>query len=180
VDGDRVQLGGGATGGNAQWYLLRTKAGEESRAYAQVRRLAADVALPLAKVRVYRWGRLVESVAPLFPCYLFALFDLTREYGRIRYTRGLRDVVRFGGQPAIVPEWTISELKRRCAAGPVELPTRELLRGQRVRVAAGPFRDFEGIFERPLSGGERIAILLSVVGGGVRTLLPATMVVPMA
>jgi transcription elongation factor/antiterminator RfaH len=173
-----VYVGGGGAGVDARWYLLRTKPGDEARARAQVGRLAADVMLPLAKVRVRRWGRLVESVTPLFPCYLFARLDLTREYGRIRYTRGVRELVHFGAQAAIVPEWTISELKRRCAAGPVELPARELAPGERVRVVAGPLRDFEGIFERPLSGGERIAILLSLIGGAVRTMLPASMVVP--
>ncbi len=163
-----------------EWHLVRTKAGEERRARDQVSRLADDVLLPLIKVRVRRWGRMAESVAALFPGYLFALFDVEREYSRLRYTRGVREIVCFGGQVAVVPEWIVGELKQRCAHGPLELPTRRLVAGERVMVIDGPFREFEGIFERHLSGPERVAILLSVMGAGARAVLPARMVVPMA
>jgi len=163
-----------------EWYLLRTKAGEERRAQAQLSRLAADVLLPLMKVRVRRWGRMVESVGPLFPCYLFALFDLEREYRQVRYARGVRELPRFGAQPPVVAEWIVSELKQRCAGGPLELPKRMLVPYERVMVIDGPFREFEGIFERYLSGLERVAILFSMMGAGARAVLPASMVVPVA
>ncbi|MBV8056443.1 MAG: hypothetical protein JOZ29_18090 [Deltaproteobacteria bacterium] len=163
-----------------QWYLLRTKAGEERRARDQVSRLTPEVLLPLVRVRVRRWGRMTESVAALFPGYIFALFDAEREYSRLRYTRGVRQIVCFGGEAAVVPRWIIGELKHRCASGPVELPTSQLVAGQRVIVIDGPFREFEGIFERHLSGPERVAILLSVMGAGARAVLPASMVAPLA
>jgi transcriptional antiterminator RfaH len=160
-----------------EWYLLRAKAGEECRAQEQLTRIADDVLLPLVKLRVRRWGRMVKSVAPLFPCYLFSQLDLARDFSRLRYTRGLRELVCFGGEPAVVPEWIINGLKERCASGPVELPEPTFLPGDPVRIADGPLREFEGVFERYLSGQERIAILLSVMGGG-RAVLPASMVVP--
>src|SRR5215469_8992595 len=145
-----------------QWHLLRTKAGEERRARDQVSRLIPEVLLPLVRVQVRRWGRMTESVAPLFPSYMFALFDVGREYSRLRYTRGVRQIVCFGEEAAVVPQWIIDELKLRCADGPVELPECRLVAGQHVIVIDGPFRQFEGIFERHLSGPERVAILLSV------------------
>jgi hypothetical protein len=41
-------------------------------------------------------------------------------------------------------------------------------------VVEGPFRGFEAIFQRYLSGAERVAILLSVVeSGGLRVVLSA-------
>ena len=163
-----------------QWHLLRTKAGEERRARDQVTRLTPEVLLPLVRVRVRRWGRLTESVAALFPGYLFALFDVDREYSRLRYTRGVRQIVCFGDEAAVVPEWIIDQLKLRCADGPMELPPRRLVAGERVIVIDGPFRQFEGIFERHLSGPERVAILLSVMGAGARAVLPASMVMPAA
>ena len=162
-----------------QWHLLRTKAGEERRARDQVSRLSQEVLLPLVRVRVRRWGRMTESVAALFPSYMFALFDKS-EYGRMRYTRGVRQIVCFGEEAAAVPRWIIDELKVRCANGPVDLPVRPLTAGQRVVVIDGPLRQFEGIFERHLSGPERVAILLSVMGAGARAVLPASMVAPVA
>jgi transcriptional antiterminator RfaH len=165
---------------STEWYLLRTKAGKERIAHDQLSCLAVDTLLPLVKVPVRRWGRMVESVIPLFPCYMFGLFEMEREYNRLRYTRGLVGVVSFGGQPAVVPAPIISGLKQRCAGGPVQLPKRPLRSGERVTVVDGPLREFEGIFERYLSGPERIAILLSVMGAGARVVLNASMVVPAA
>ncbi|HJU10039.1 MAG TPA: transcription termination/antitermination NusG family protein [Candidatus Binataceae bacterium] len=162
-----------------QWHLLRTKAGEERRARDQVSLVSAEVLLPLVRVNVRRWSRMTESVVALFPGYMFAQFDL-EQYGRLRYTRGVRQIVRFGEETPIVPQWIIDELKRRCANGPIELPSRRLVAGQRVIVIDGPFRQFEGIFERHLSGPERVAVLLSVMGAGRRAVLPASMVAPLA
>jgi len=171
----------GSTGGlGTQWYLLRTKAGEERRARDQVDRIADDVLLPFIKVRVRRYGRMVESVGPLFPCYLFAMFDLEHKYRQVLYTRGVRELPRCGVQAAVVPQGVISELKQRCKDGPLELPKRMLVPCERVRVIDGPFREFEGIFERYLPGSERVAILFSMMGAGARAVLPSSMVVPAA
>jgi transcriptional antiterminator RfaH len=163
-----------------QWHLLRTKAGEERRAREQVSRLTTEVLLPLVRVRVRRWERMTETVAALFPGYMFARFNLGRDYSLLRYTRGVRQIVCFGEEPAVVPHWIIDELKLRCANGPIELAARRLVAGERVIVIEGPFRQFEGIFERHLSGPERVAILLSIMGAGRRAVLPASMVVPLA
>jgi transcriptional antiterminator RfaH len=159
-----------------EWYLVRTKAGEERRANEHLTRFAAETFFPLMKVRVRRWGKLVEVIVPLFACYLFAVFDLEREYNRVRHTSGVQYVVHYGVQPAVVPEWIVRELKARCAKGPIEIPKRELLAGEPVRVVGGPFREFEGIFERNLSGLERVAIFLSAMGVGARVVMPASMV----
>jgi transcriptional antiterminator RfaH len=155
-----------------RWCLLRTKAGEERRARDQVSRFATEVLLPLVKVRIRRRSRLVESLAPLFPGYLFARLDAERESARLRYTRGLRGFVPSDAQPAEVPGWIINELRERCMRGPVELPGRILARGDRVLIVDGPFQEFEGIFERYIGKRERVAILLSIVNGGARIVLP--------
>jgi transcriptional antiterminator RfaH len=161
------------------WYLVRTKAGEERIAQGHLAQLAGDLLLPLLKVRVRRWGRMVDSVAPLFPSYLFAQLDYERECGRVRFTRGVRDIVCFGHQPADVPRWIVEEMKQRCAQGPVELPRHAFSPGEPVRVIDGPLEGFEGIFQHHLSGAERVAVLLSTMSGA-RAVLPAKMIVPVA
>jgi transcriptional antiterminator RfaH len=159
-----------------EWYLVRTKAGEERRANDHLIRLADDTFLPLMKVHVRRWSKLVESIVPLFACYVFAKFDLERDYKHVCHTSGVRYVVRNGDQPAVVPEWIILDLRARCAEGPIEIPKRELLVGETVRVIGGPFQEFEGIFQRRVSGTERVVILLSAMGAGARVVMPANIV----
>lgn len=164
----------------ASWYLFQTKAGEERKVREQLTRVADEVLLPLAKTRVQRWGRSVESVAPLFRCYLFAQVDLARQWLEIHYMRGLRAIVSFGDRPAVVPDSIIAELRERCALGPVELRRRQLRVGEQVTVLEGPLRGLEGVFERELSNSERVEVLLSAMAAGARAVLPADMVAPVA
>ena len=159
-----------------EWYLVRTKTGQERKASDNLTRFVNETFLPLMKTRVYRWGRLVESIVPLFTSYLFAAFDLEREYNYVRHTSGVQYVVHYGDQPPVVPKWILDEIRARCAAGPVKLCRDELFAGDSVRVVNGPFRQLEGIFERRVSGSERVAILLSAMGSGARVVLPASMV----
>jgi transcriptional antiterminator RfaH len=162
----------------ACWYLIRTKPSQERGVSQQFMQRGAQVLLPMIKVQVRRWNSLVESIAPMFPCYLFALFNLEFDYGHLRYTRGLKEIVCFNGQPAVVPDWMIAPVAQRCAHGPLELPRHRFAPGECVKVASGPLREFEGVFDRYLSGPERAAVLLSVMGGGARVVLPSNMVVP--
>lgn len=120
---------------------------------------------------------MVERIAPLFPCYLFALFSLAPLARKIRYTPGVRDIVQFGDQAARVPDWVIDHLTLRCSDGPVELSRNGLRQGVAVRLVAGPFREFDAIFDEYLSGAERVAVLLSVMNGKRRVVMPAAMVV---
>jgi transcription antitermination factor NusG len=123
---------------------------------------------------VNRRGRLVSSVRPLFPSYLFVLPKEGCDQITLQFLPGVRGLVRFGVEPAPVPCSVIEELLWRCAKGPIELQSEPLTNGIPVRVTQGPFSEFEGIFEHYLSGRERVAILLSVLGAAtVRLVVPA-------
>jgi transcription antitermination factor NusG len=62
------------------------------------------------------------------------------------------------------------QIRSRERNGLVELPSR-LRRGDRVKVRSGPFRDHMGVYLGQ-SAGERVAVLLSLLGGSVRVTLP--------
>lgn len=158
------------------WYLLRTKAGEERKAQQQLDGVVERTLLPVVKTHFRQQGRAVERIAPLFPCYLFALFSLSGTVRKIRYTPGVRDLVRFGEQPARVPDWVIDQVMSRCADGPIELLRRPLSPGDAVTVLDGPFRQFEAIFDGYFSGTERVAVLLSIMSAERRVVMPSAMV----
>lgn len=163
-----------------QWFLLRTNANKERVALSQVSQVATEVLLPLIELNVRRWGKPVKSVGPLFPGYLFAMFDFERHYGTVRYSRGIRELITCGTEPAVVPGWIMDQLKQRCVNGPVEIFRRMLTPAEHIIVIDGPFTAFEGIFERYISGRERVAVLLSAMRGGTRAILPAHMVAPLS
>jgi transcriptional antiterminator RfaH len=160
------------------WYLVHTKAGKEGSVRDQLGGWLPEVLLPTLKVRVRRWTKLVTTVAPLFPCYLFAELEVERDLARVRYTSGVREVVRGGGEPLVVPFPIVEQLKERCAGGPLELPAKPLHKGDPVTIAGGVLRDFEAVFEQYLSGPQKVAILLSsMTGTPIRVILSASSLV---
>ena len=160
----------------SDWYLLRTKTGCERIAQEQLRNIVERTVLPLGRMHVRQHDRTYERVAALFPCYLFALFSLAEAARRIRYTPGVRDIVRFGEQAAPVPLWVIDQLALRCAQGPLELSQPRLSHGAAVTVVDGPFRQLDAIFDGYLTGTERVAILLSIMNAERRVVMPSAMV----
>ncbi len=162
------------------WYLLRTKVGGERMAQDHLRTIVERTFLPLGTTRLRQKDRLVERVGPLFPCYMFALFSLAETARRIRYTPGVREIVRFGEQAAAVPLWVIEQLALNCAQAPGEVVPSRLPHGTAVRVVDGPFRRLDAVFDGYLTGTERVAVLLSVMNAERRVVMPGTMVMPSA
>lgn len=158
-----------------QWYLVRTKPGKERWVRDQLATRVAEVFLPMLKARVPRWGRLSMSVMPLFPCYVFARLDLQANYFEVKYLAGVNGLVSAGSDPIVVAEAIVNEIRARGVDDVVEIHEAPFDSGQPVRVVEGPFRGFEAIFDRYLSGAERVAILLSTIqNAGLRVVLSAS------
>jgi transcriptional antiterminator RfaH len=160
-----------------KWYLIKTKFAKERWVHDQLRHELAEVFLPLLKTS----HRRVTSyrITALFPCYLFARIDLGLHYFKVKYTAGVRGLVSAGMDPLAVPEEIVSAIKERGINGVVEIKPKTFQPGERIRVAKGPFRDFEAIFERYLSGLERVAVLVRTVEAkGIRMVLPAEFISP--
>jgi len=159
-----------------EWYLVRTKTGAERIAHAQLQHVVDHILLPLAKMQIRQRGRTFQRIGPIFPSYLFALFDLGRMARQIRYTPGVRNIVWFGEQAAVVPAPVIHELISRCAEGPVDLSKPRLSLGTPVTIVRGPFQELQAVFDGYCSGTERVAVLMSVMNAERRVMMPAGMV----
>lgn len=164
-------------GMNVDWYLVRTKTGKERWVNDQLSESLPEVFLPMLQTRTPRWGKMALSVVPLFPCYIFARFDLQRSYFDVKYLPGVQGIVSAGNDPLVVPLCVVDEIRQRAVDGVIKLEEKPFDSGERVRVVEGPFRGFEAIFDRYLSGAERVAILLSAVeANGLRMVLPTSAV----
>src|SRR6185437_2122815 len=163
------------TSEHTTWFLIRTKPHKEQLANTDLERRGVDSFLPLLKTRQPVYGRPAWVCAPLFPCYLFARFTPDSLF-TVRNTRGVRDIVSTNGEPSPAPENVISQLHERCKDGVVELPPERFEPNQPVKIRSGAFEGWDAIFERYLSGEERVAILLRTIDAGVRVVLPAWMI----
>jgi transcription antitermination factor NusG len=60
-----------------------------------------------------RTGRINRELKPLFPGYIFGKFDLDENYPLVRWARGVKKVLGFGGYPIPVSEEAIEIIKAR-------------------------------------------------------------------
>jgi transcription antitermination factor NusG len=106
-------------------------------------------------------GRKIEVRPLLFPGYAFISIQL--QWHAARWTVGVLGLIMDGSGPARVSDDVIAEIRSRERGGLIELPRRELVRGDRVRVMQGPLRGLTGLVAG-MRAHERVAILLGALG----------------
>ncbi len=145
------------------WYLIHSKPRLEAVAREQLQRQGYETYLPLAPVRRRKRGRTFSDVGPMFPRYLFIhLSDKTDDWGPIRSTIGVTNLVRFAQSPARVPDNLIEALRQREDSKGVQiLASTGFEQGEKVRIAEGPFEGYEAIFQAHTSK-DRVILLLQI------------------
>ena len=151
------------------WYLIYTKPQQERIALENLERQGYVAYLPWIRTRRRRQGRYVKLVEPMFPRYLFIhLSDETDNWGPIRSTIGVASLVRFGTQPARVPDGLVAALKAREDESGIQRLERPALQpGDRVRIVEGVMAGYEAIFEER-TGKERVSLLLEIANTTAR------------
>ena len=149
------------------WYLIRTKSGNEQRAAFNLSNQGIEVFLPLYKAHQFNFGKINEMKKPLFPGYLFARFDLSSQYHQVKWTRGVSKIVAFGDFPVPVSERIIQAIKGRVGKDNLIKLDEDWREGDIVEIISGPFRSLQGIFQRKISDKGRVKILLSLLGADV-------------
>lgn len=147
------------------WYTVFCKPRGESIAERNLRDQEYEVYLPRLSVRRRNASIWVDRVEPLFPRYLFVQpRDGKQSLAPVRSTPGVSDLVRIGGQPALLPQSTIAQLRARedfeigARSGHPQFKT-----GERVKFVDGPLTGLEAIFEMDL-GKHRALVLLNILG----------------
>lgn len=155
------------------WYLIQTKPRQEYIARTNLERQGYPTYLPLAPIKKRRRGRTFTESGPMFPRYLFiSLSDTEDNWSPIRSTIGVTALVKFGQQPARVPEGLIAALREReDAHGLQPLPEKTLTYGDRLRISEGPFEGYEGLFYAR-SSRDRVVLLIKVVEQYARVEVP--------
>jgi transcriptional antiterminator RfaH len=110
---------------------------------------------------------------PLFPTYAFIGVQL--QWHAARYSPGVVKLIMNGqdSRSAELADSVVEGIKaREKDDGLIHLPKpRGLVRGDRLRVMRGPFEGQLALFEG-MAARERVAVLLALMGGERRVLLP--------
>lgn len=148
------------------WYVVYCKPRQETVAEENLRRQGFNVYLPRIRVRRRGQGQWVEAIEALFPRYLFLRIDpLWRSTSAVRSTRGVSGLVRFGAEPAVVPDTTINDLIQRedAASGLHVDADPPFYAGEPVKLLDGPLIGMEGVFTQQF-GAKRVIVLLELLG----------------
>ena len=146
------------------WYVIRSKPRRERFVRDQLNGQGLEVFYPA--VRVHPVNPRSAKERAYFPSYLFAHLDLAAVgVNRLRWLPAAVGLLEFGGEPAIVPDLLIEQLKLRVASikSVGGLTFDNLQPGDVVKITSGPFSGYEAIFDLRLKGSERVRVLLEML-----------------
>ncbi|HBG46041.1 MAG TPA: hypothetical protein DDW94_03535 [Deltaproteobacteria bacterium] len=155
------------------WYLVYTKPKYEDNVDTLLTNAGFEVLNPKIVERRYQRNKAAEVISPLFPCYIFARFDKMREYHLVKYTRGVKWVLRNENGPAEINDDVVKSIRGRIEDGVITI-RKVFSPGQELVVNGGPFEGLPAIFEREMTGMERVSILLKSIN--VRVVIDRCMI----
>ena len=149
---------------SSKWYVIRSKPRRERFVHDQLSSQGLEVFFPAVKVHPVNPRSARERA--YFPSYLFVHLDLVAVgVNRLRWLPAAVGLLEFGGEPAIVPDLLVAQLKRKVssiqAAG--GLVFADLNPGDSIKITSGPFAGYEAIFDLRLKGSDRVRVLLELL-----------------
>ena len=158
----------------ARWYVVQTRPHAELEAQEHLRRQGFTTYLrKLTKPR--RHARRVEMVSrPLFPRYLFVLIDtINQRWRAVRSTVGVIALVGSEDGPTPLRPGIMEALREQEGAdGFFHARGDSFSPGAAIRVMDGLFASCLGFFEA-MSEGQRVSVLLNLLGRRVSVVLDA-------
>lgn len=147
------------------WFCVKTGPKQETRVLRQLVSLPEISAycprIAYKKLRASGPARVSEA---MFPRYVFARFLLPEQVRGVLSLTGVRGLVQFGGRPSIVVPGIIEKLREITNDEPEVEVFQEVRPGMNVVIGHGPYRGLEVLVSRVLPAGERVAVLLEVLG----------------
>jgi transcriptional antiterminator RfaH len=163
----------------SNWLLLQVKPRQEMRALENLERQQAKCYCPLIQVEKLIRGKRIHVEEALFPGYFFINFDPQKSnltYTAIRSSRGVSKIVRFGEEPAKVPESLILQIKDCEKVSLLPLSALNLpQKGDTVIIIGGPFKGLKAVYSQT-DGQQRSIVLISLLHQQAPTSLANTQI----
>jgi transcriptional antiterminator RfaH len=162
---EEAQLSQAKNEGIARWYVIQAHPKQEDRVVSNLNVLRVQVFCPKIKERRFQQfaSKPIYLIKPIFPRYIFARFELEKLCHKIRYTRGVCNIVSFGDGPVPIDEEIVTLIQSNIREDGFVRIDSGIKVGDKVIVKDGPLKDFAGIFEQEMKDADRIRILLETV-----------------
>jgi len=144
------------------WYVINTKPKKEEVAKNYLSAKGIEIFNP--RLETVSAKKIKQILKPLFPGYIFGNFDLDKDYNLIRWGVGVKNIVGFGGQPEPLCNECIEIIKNRSNEHGIISRITHLKPNDKIRIASGPLKDFQGIFKDWISVNQRVKVLLDIIG----------------
>jgi transcription antitermination factor NusG len=155
------------------WLVVQTKALQERVAEIWLTERGLDVYCPRI-LKPPDHLRAPRSPVPLFRQYLFCRAAPSLGIDVIRYSPGVRRVVRFGDCLAGLDDSEVAYLRaREEGRGFLVIPKPSITPGERVLLCSGPFDGFEAVLDGYVASKDRVRVLLAVASGTWRITGPS-------
>jgi transcriptional antiterminator RfaH len=158
----------------SDWCIIHSKPKQEFSAEKNLKLLDINVYLPVYKKKIKKNKIKVDRISPLFSGYLFAQFNIYDFYQKVKYTKGVKNILGYNEYLWTIGDDKIQDIKFREDNGIVVLRRREDIfqKGDRIFIDEGDFEGWEGIFQEELPDRERAIIMLTNVKFSSKLILP--------
>ncbi len=148
------------------WYCIKVRPKQEGMTARSLRTdVHLEVFAPSLRFQRSRGKGMMWVTEALFPGYVFARFHFCDAMRHVRATRGVSNVVGFGGVPSVLPDNVIADLRIFVAEGETVTVQADVAPGDEVSLVSGVFSGIRAVVTRVLPARQRIAILLELLGG---------------
>jgi transcriptional antiterminator RfaH len=136
------------------WHLVHTKPRGEVRAVENLERQGFEVFSPMISLQKLRRGKLTNVTEPMFSRYLFIrATSIVQDFSLVRSTLGVHQLVRFGTEPAKVPNEWVASMRLQPA-----VHEKLFNAGDKLLIGNGVLKGLDAVYVQP--EGETRAMLL--------------------
>ena len=147
------------------WYVIYSKPHKEQQVQLHLGFKGIESFFPRLQLPGCAPGK--KGIAPLFPNYLFVRINLLTEAHYVIWSPGVKRIVSFSDTPVPLDETIINFLKEKADESGIIQTRSQLMPGQHVEIAGGPFDGFVGIIENPPNAKGRVKILLKLLSRSI-------------
>lgn len=150
---------------NNSWYVVRTQPKREKSAANHLQKvLGVEAFAPYVEYTKATQRGKIKWKEAMFPCYIFAKFNLEEHLKAVNYSPSVLKVLNFGNEHPTINHEIIESLKSQLEDDDKLLLQPLVEEGEIYEIADGPLKGVEGQVVELLPSKERVTLLMDMLG----------------